>query len=338
MTKILIVKPSSLGDIVQALPVASGLKRHWPAAKVHWVAFRPYDELLALHVSLDRVIPIPFRRWNDQRGWVGLLPWLRSLRQENYELVLDLQGLLRSALISFCTRAPRRVGLWTAREAAILFYTERILEPPGLAQEKYLEFLRHLGISPDPYEFGLVPPPVAIAGLEGKAYVVLHPYARWRTKLWPWRFYQELVDLLPEVFFVVVGEGNWFPLRGKNLLDLRFKLPLSQLAAVLSEAQATVSTDSGPAHLSAALGTPTIVLFGATDWRRMRPVGKNVFVEYYAVPCAPCERRRCPQPNPMVCLSGIEPSRVAALLRRLVAQGDGTKTARNRLTRRTLEI
>jgi heptosyltransferase-1 len=315
--KILIVKPSSLGDIVQALPVASALKRHWPKSEIHWVVFRPYQELLAFQTAVDRSVVIPFRSWKEWRGWWGVLPWLRSLRREGYELVLDLQGLLRSALISFFTRAPRRIGLWTAREASILFYTERILEPPASAQEKYLEFLRHLGIPPDPYDFGLVPPILAIAGLEGQSYIAIHPYARWRTKLWPYRYYQELVRLLPHHLFVVVGEGPWFPLHAENVVDLRFRLPLGQLAAVLHRARALVSTDSGPAHLGAALGTPTIVLFGATDWRKMRPVGKQVLVESYPVPCSPCQRRTCPQRHPMICLSGIEPSRVAARLREL---------------------
>ena len=96
----------------------------------------------------------------------------------------------------------------------------RRLEPPPPAQEKYLEFLRHLGIRPDPYAFGLTPPPLDVPGLEAGKYVVFHPYSRWRTKLWPWRSYAEVAKILPETRFVNVGGDVRSPSRVQYTPDL----------------------------------------------------------------------------------------------------------------------
>jgi len=313
--KILIVKPSSFGDIVQALPVATAIRRNWPDVEIHWLTFDTYEPLLRDHRAIDRLIILRRRDFRPP-GWFRLWKWVQALRAEKYQLVLDLQGLLRSGILTWLTKAPIRLGLASAREGSTLFYTETILEPPPPSQEKYLEFLRHLGIRPDPFAFELEPPPLAVATLEAGKYVVLHPYSRWRTKLWPWRYYQEVVNALPGVRFAVVGEGPWFPLYGENVLDLRGRLPLPQLMAVLKEAAAVVSTDSGPAHLAAALGTPTLALFGATDWQKTRPIGRNVTVERYPAPCSPCLKRKCPQKIPMICMSEITPSHVLRYLAR----------------------
>ena len=315
--KILIVKPSSFGDIVQSLPVASGLRRGKPDATIHWLVFDAYEPLLRGHPAIDKLVLLP-KRFLRPGGWIRLRRWIERLREEKYDLVLDLQGLFRSGLLTWLTGAPARLGLATAREGSTLFYTETILEPPPPAQEKYLEFLRHLGIRPDPHAFGLTPPPLDVPHLEKGKYVVLHPYSRWRTKLWPWRYYQEVAAILPETKFVVVGEGPWFPLFAPNVVDLRGRLPIPKLMAVLANAAAVVSTDSGPAHLAAALGTPTLALFGATDWRKTRPIGRRVTVERFPAPCSPCLKRVCPQKIPMLCMSEITPTHVVRYLTNLL--------------------
>ncbi|MDD4932628.1 MAG: glycosyltransferase family 9 protein [Methylacidiphilaceae bacterium] len=318
--KILILKFSSLGDVIQALPVAAGLRRRWPSAEIHWMAFGPYRDLLANHPAIDRFVEFPRRRETPGGLFRDLARCVAAVRQERYDLLLDMQGLLRSGLLCFLSGAKRRIGPWNGREGSILLYRERVMPPPPPAQERYLAFLRYLRVPAGPPDYGLKAEPLDIPGLRKGAYVVLHPYARWKTKLWPWRYYGELVRSLPHLSFVVMGIGPWFPLEEKNVVDLRGPIPLQRMMALLGNAAATIGPDSGPAHLAAALGVPTLMLFGPTDWRESAAVGENVRVLSAGTTCAPCWRTTCPQPRPVACLSDIPPARVRQELEEICAE------------------
>jgi lipopolysaccharide heptosyltransferase I len=315
--KILIIKPSALGDIVQALPVLTGLRRHWPDAQIDWVVNDSLRELLDGHPALTRTILYPRRRWNSPLRLPEIWRWGRALREEKYDLTLDLQGLLRSALMTWAAGSPRRVGLQSAREGARSFYNEIVADTAISASERYLTCLEHLGIPVDPLDFQLssrVAAPAALAEL-GPDYIALHPYSRWPTKLWPWRYYQELVDAMPGHKFVVVGQGPWFPLEAPGrLVDLRNRLSIPDLLAVLQGARLVLSTDSGPAHIAGALGRPTLVLFGATDWRKTKPAGPNVLVHTAGLFCSPCLKRTCWRDNPLECMTLLGPEKIRTLL------------------------
>ncbi len=319
--KILLIKPSALGDIVQALPVLTGLKRRWPAAQIDWVVNDTMAEILEGHPCLRRTVLYPRKRWTSPLRVPEMWRWGRALREEKYDLTIDLQGLFRSALMTWAAGSPRRLGLASAREGARAAYTELIGDTAISAAERYLTTLEHLEIPVRPLDFQLtarqpVPEPVEQLG----PYLVLHPYSRWRTKLWPWRYFQELVDSMPERKFVVVGEGPWFPLESPGrLIDLRGKLRLGQLVAVLDRARAVLSTDSGPAHVAGALGRPTLVLFGATDWRKTKPSGANVVVQTHGLFCSPCLKRTCWRDTPVECMSLLTPAKIRALLLHLTS-------------------
>jgi ADP-heptose:LPS heptosyltransferase len=241
------------------------------------------------------------------------------LQEAHYDLVIDLQGLLRSGLVTWCTGAPRRIGLQSAREGSIYAYNEVVKDSPVAAAERYLEVLQYLGIAPEPLDFGLKPSVPSPLPTFSNGYVVLHPYSRWRTKLWPWRYYQKLVEETPHIQYVVVGNGPWFPLNGINVVDCRNQLTLESLISVLAEARAVVSTDSGPGHVAAALGRPVLSLFGATDWRKTKPVGPHVVVQTYAVFCSPCEQRTCFHEPYLECMSGIPVRAVKQELLQLIS-------------------
>jgi lipopolysaccharide heptosyltransferase I len=312
--KILIIKPSALGDIVQALPVLTGLKRAFPTAEIDWIVNDTLEELLQGHPCLRRTIPYPRKRWTGLHRLPEIYRWSKRLAAEKYDITLDLQGLLRSGLMTWAANSEHRIGLQSAREGARAFYNEIVDDNALSAAERYLTCLEHLGVAPQPLDFQLsarVPRP---EGLEDP-YIALHPYSKWRTKLWPWRYYQDLVDSMPGRRFAVVGEGPWFPLSSPGrLLDLRGKLSISQLVAVLDGAQAVLSTDSGPAHIAAALGRPTMVLFGATDWRRTRPIGLNVSIHTAGLFCSPCLKRKCWRDTRVECMSQIETAHVSHFL------------------------
>ncbi len=314
--KILIIKPSALGDIVQALPVLTGMRRRWPAAKIDWVVNDSLRGILEGHPCLNRTISYPRKRWTSPWRLPEIWRWGRGLREEGYDLTIDLQGLMRSGLMTWATGSPRRLGLLSAREGADWAYTEIVADTAISAAERYLTCLEYLGIAVQPLDFQLtarapLPEPLQAFG----PYIALHPYSRWRTKLWPWRYYQELVDRMPDRQFVAVGEGPWFPLEAPGrLIDLRGQLTLGSLVTVLDRAGAVLSTDSGPAHIAGALGRPTLVLFGATDWRKTKPSGAHVRIHTRSLFCSPCLKRTCWRDTPVECMSLMGPDEIRALL------------------------
>jgi lipopolysaccharide heptosyltransferase I len=319
--KILIIKPSALGDIVQALPVLTGLKRRWPAAQIDWIVSDSLREILDGHPCLRRTILYPRKRWTSPARLPEIWRWGRRLREEKYDMTIDLQGLLRSALMTWAANSPRRLGLLSAREGARAFYNEFIADTALAASERYLTCLEHLEIPVRPLDFQLAARAPLPAALEGHTpYIVLHPYSKWRTKLWPWRYYQELVDSMPDQRFVVVGEGPWFPVAAAGrLVDLRGKLSLGTLVTVLDRAQIVLSTDSGPAHIAGALGRATLVLFGATDWRKTKPSGTHVRIHTHALFCSPCLKRVCWRDTPVECMSLVTPKKIGQLLVQLAS-------------------
>ena len=194
-------------------------------------------------------------------------------------MTIDLQGLLRSALMTWAANSPRRLGLLSAREGSRAIYNEIIADTALSAAERYLTCLEHLDIPVQPLDFQLTArAPLPDSLKDFGPYIALHPYSRWRTKLWPWRYYQELIDAMPDRRFVrggrrpLVSPGS----AGTARRPSRQASPSAQLVTVLDRAQAVLSTDSGPAHIAGALGRPTLVLFGATDWRKTKPSGAHV--------------------------------------------------------------
>lgn len=136
--KILIIKPSALGDIVQALPVLTGLRRRWPAAQIDWIVNDSLREILESHPALTKTILYPRQRWNCPARLPEMWRWGRRLREEHYDMTIDLQGLMRSALMTWAAASPRRLGLSSAREGARAFYSEFIADTAISAAERYL--------------------------------------------------------------------------------------------------------------------------------------------------------------------------------------------------------
>jgi len=341
--KFLIIKPSSLGDVIHALPVAAALKAEFPGACVDWLVGRGYEEVLEGNPAVDRVI-IFDRRMFDGPGKLGRLKRLISeLRLERYDAVLDLQGLLRSGLMTFACRTGAMVGFATAREGAALFYTDRVAVPDAdmHAVDRYLLTLKPLGAKCAWGRGGTAPIfSLAIgepghrqadevlrdAGIEdGEPFVAIAPSARWVTKRWPAENFVGLVNMLKarrgikSVLIGSAGEATALDGHKDKLVSLKTmafgKTSIMGLAALLSRARLLVTNDSGPMHLAAAVGTPTIAIFGPTDARRTGPYGHGHLVITSGERCAPCFRREC---DTVSCLTRISVEEVYERLQPLV--------------------
>jgi ADP-heptose:LPS heptosyltransferase len=260
---ILIVQPSSLGDVVHTLPAVWLIKRHWPEARISWVINPEWAPLLDGNRHVDRVIHFPRRSFRGVRGILRIAPWAREVREKtNADLVLDFQGLLRSALIAKLCRSDRGriVGLSDAREGARHFYDEQI-DVSGCthAVDRYLALAFAIGAGMPPPLSWSIPFGSEPAGFSTrKRYVVLHPFSRGKGKSLGVDDVAEFCRVLAPMRVVVVGRGEERVLAMENVSDLLNGTTISELIWLLRRAAFVVSVDSGPMHIAAAI-TPLLV-------------------------------------------------------------------------------
>jgi lipopolysaccharide heptosyltransferase II len=249
-----------------------------------------------------------------------LATWLGELRGQRYEAVLDLQGLMKSAIFVALSRGGRKIGFTGGKEPLAAWALNEPLPPYDRerhALERYLDLLAPLGVPrPQRPEYGLEPTESELAAaraLLGQAgrdrpLVLLHPVAQWQSKLWPvdhWaalarRLRQAGLDLAltgSEADRPVTGAIVDQAALGPGLLDLAGRLSLRELAALLGLARMLVATDTGVMHLAAAVGTPVLALFGPTSPGRTGPHGAGHRVLRLGLECSPCFKRSCPRPR-----------------------------------------
>ena len=302
--KILIVKPSAFGDVIHGLPVLHALKARFPEARVDWVVAKPFAALLEDHPLIHRLRVIDKDSWKRPERAASTFAELAGLRRgllaENYDLVIDLQGLFRSALIVLFTGARETVGFDSAREGARYFYRYRVGTQTELhAVDKNLQLARFIGCVEAPAEFPLPDsgePPEIVKAL-GR-YAVIAPAAGTLVKRWPAEYFARLATLLPVASVVVAGRSDVAlgdeiaRFSGSRALSLAGKTSLKELCAVIKGAQFVVTCDSGPMHLAAALGVPAFSIFGPTNPVRTGPYGDIHTVVRVDLPCSPCYTRK----------------------------------------------
>ncbi len=304
--RILLIKPSSLGDIVHALPVASALRRHPGVEAVDWVVNSEFAPVLAGNPALDRVLEFPRR--HPRR----LAAFVRRLREVRYGRVIDLQGLLRSALIARAARADERIGMSDSREGARWLYAKVAPVRPGHAIDRYLQVLDFAGVERGHLEFPLPGAGVPLPDGVEPPFLVVHPHARWATKALPDDWVRRLVRALAPRRVVIVGRGA--PVEAEGARDLTNRTTFPELLAVLRAADGVISSDSGPMHLAAALGRPLVAVFGPTAPGKTGPWTANSRVVRLDLACAPCESRRCRNPERLACLERIGPEEILRAL------------------------
>lgn len=341
--RVLIVKLSSLGDVIHTLPALTALRRHWPDAHLTWLVEPSAADILHGHPALNRVLLLPRPAWADlfRRGRLfrvarQVLQFLRELRATSYDLVLDFQGLAKSAVWVAAARAAAKLGPGPGRrrnELAWLVYDRRVpLPSPGVhAVERNLALLDALGVPRGPVRYDLpVAPEVERAATEllagaglaaGAAFVAACPQTRWPTKNWTATGFAAVADALAGRGLPVVFTGAPADRTALDEIAAAMRTPMCRvdgrtplpvLAAVFRRARAVLATDTGPLHLAVAMGTPVVALFGPTDPGYTGPHGPGHRVVRQAVPCSPCFRRTCRTRvvEPHACMRRLAPETV----------------------------
>ena len=320
--RILLIKPSAIGDVVHALPVLNLLRKKWPASKISWLVTPACADLIQGHSQLDDVILFERKRlahaWKNSGAAKALHRFSRNLREREFDLVIDLQGLLRSGWLAWQTRAATRIGFRNARELGWIFYTHRVpidtLDQHAV--DRYLAIAAALGCEKEPVEFHFATTDedrAAVAQLipTGHRFAVLLPGTNWLTKRWPIEHFAACVEPLKLRFgleTVVAGSPADSPLGAKIAgLNLCGKTTLRQLVALLERAELVIANDSGPMHIAAALGKPLITPYGPTNPIRTGPYRRMDTVIRVDIPCSPCYSRRCSHQS---CLQWLQPESV----------------------------
>lgn len=328
--RILFIKPSSLGDVIHALPAVAALRRRFSQARIDWLVEEEAADIVRGHPAVTEVIVSGRKAWardalRPRRAPMalgGALGLLRAIRASRYDLAIDLQGLLKSGIVAWLSGARHRLGFARSREGSALFLTHRVQTPEGPvhAVDRYMAVVGALGADTGPRDFTIPVGPEAVARAEallaeaGRPRVVLHPSARWPTKLWEAEGFARVGDALARragaSIILTGGPGDRATaavaasMRAKPL-DLTGRLGLKELAAILARADLMVAVDSGPMHIAAALGTPLVALFGPSDPRRTGPYGGRAAILREDLPCAPCLKRRCQIADERLCMRSI---------------------------------
>lgn len=346
--KILIVKVSALGDVVHALPALAYLKSVDSRIEIDWLVEKPFAPVLEGHPLVRRAHILETKGWRRQGGLkaiTGVFEVIGTLRREKYDLVLDLQGNSKSGLFTLASGAPRRVGFDRdgVREWPNLLATNRHVP---LTNADHHVGARALALARTAFPGGtdmrlagpLPTDPAALVrveklleeqGLSVGPLVVLHYGTTWKTKLWPLPSWRQLAARLAArgirpiltwgneeeraavqaVFEASDGRAVIWP-RG-SLIDL---------VALLSRVDLVVGADTGPVHIAAAVGTPTVSMYRVTDARRNGPRGEHHVCLQVALDCSPCLKKTCERD--LECGANIRVDQVAAaVLSRLEKAG-----------------
>ena len=349
--KILIVKTSAIGDVIHTLPALNCLRRHYPDATIDWLVEEAAAEAVLGHRAVDHVLVSGRKRWvrdfREGRCWAamrGCIDFVRRLRATEYDLLIDFQGLLKSGIFVGLARAKRKAGFGRGMEHAEgswLFLNDRIsavdMDQHALTRELLL--LGGLGIPCDRIDFDFpitdhhrteVATLLGEAGIDPKKpLVAINPMTTWPSKHWLNDRFAQVADRLLALGMAVVFTGGpgdvaaveaiCAAMTGGRAANLAGRTSLKSLAALYERARLLITTDTGPMHVAAAMGTPVVALFGPTAPWRTGPFGPNHQVLRVELACSPCLKRGCPRDHE--CMQQLTVSQVVEAVRVVVRRG-----------------
>nr|WP_306469718.1 glycosyltransferase family 9 protein [Oscillatoria laete-virens] len=263
--------------------MAASLSANLPSARIDWLINKSYAAFVRHCPLVRRTLEFDRARWTPWRSPAQFARFvLSTVPEEEYDLVVDVQCLLRSGIFTWAARGKRKLGLQDGREGSKWFYPDIVRWPPGKlhAIDRYLKVIDHLGLKQQPVEFPLALPqdlPAQIAPLIPEKFIVMNPFSRGDYKRWRLSGFAAVIKQMPDVKFVLIGEKSSLPesrcLESPNVVNLVGRTSLVELAGVIRSGAALLTNDSGPMHLAVALGKPVIALFGASDPDLTGPYG-----------------------------------------------------------------
>ena len=333
MKHFLIIRLSSLGDIIHTLPAFSALRKNFPQAMISWMVEEKGKEILDLVAGLDRTIILHPSEWgfHKRRFWSEIFK-LKETTNGKDQVALDFQGLVKSALIAFLTRAPIRIGFHKKNlkePLASFFYTEALQEIPENihVMSKNLRLLTRIGIQEENYEFPLILPEELVASINEKLketgyddrekLVLLNVGAGWETKRWFPERWAQLIEKLrrPEIFPLLL----WGTDEEKSLAEdigqktntpLTPFLSLKEVTALVRKASLLVSGDTFALQVACAFRRPVVGIFGPTNPRRNGPLDHKEKVAFHESECSYCYKRKC---SSLECLKAITAEEVTRM-------------------------
>jgi len=257
------------------------LKKAWPSAHLRWLINPEWAPLLDENPDVDEVVIFPRNDFHGVQGWTRLPRWVTELRaRASSELVLDFQGLLRSALLGRLCRRRQLIGLSDAREGARFFFDHAVAVNDSMhAVERYMALVGALGIAIDPPFSWKLPRGVAPSGFDGhQPFVLLHPFARGSGKSLANDDLVRLCKALGDVRVVIAGRRDEALPRIDNAIDLLNETSLLQLIWLIRHAQFVVSVDSGPMHIAAAITSRLVAIHTWSNPLRIGPFHRDALV------------------------------------------------------------
>jgi len=302
-----------LGDLFHALPAVHMVRRELDAT-IDWVTTDVYRGLVEHFTDVDRVIPFYRKAFFSELG-----PFISELHRDRYDVIIDLQGLLKSALVARLAVGKRRIGPSFHREGARLFYSTvaGVRDMNRHAVEQNLDIVRCLGLPVSDVRFPVNFPECPVDAPRPR--VALLPVSRWQAKNWPIEHYAEAGRLLRKAgvasIHLLGGPEDRLAcerlekLIGGEVANLAGRMDLASTGGFLKEMDLLIANDSGPVHMAAAVGTRCLVVFGPTDPDRTGPYGEGHRVLTTDLDCRPCLSRTC-RIGSLACLRDLSPERV----------------------------
>jgi heptosyltransferase I len=275
----LILKPGSLGDVIHALPVASAIGRARPECRLTWIVDPRWKPVLEGNPFVHDIVSFPRESFRGPAGWLRGVGWAAGLPRLRPDLAIDLQGLLRSALIGRATRPRHFLGLADAREGACLFYDESTpVENRIHSVWRYLQVCQRMGVPVPEYPEFPLPAGTLPGATPPKPYVLLHPFSRGRDKSLSVGAVQTLCMGLFPMPIVIVGGTTSLPPMPPHVTNLLGQTSLGELIALTRSAACVISVDSGPAHIAAAVKTPLLAIHTWSNPGAVGPFDRSAWI------------------------------------------------------------